>query len=215
MVFGLPRTEPGAVQPPRFDYGTSDGYDFYLRMGAMPNADTRFMKGRVAFWKEMMAHETYDDFWKARNLRPHLRNIKPAVMTVGGWFDAENLYGALNVYRSRAAEPGRDQHARDGAVFHGGWSRADGDSLGDVTFGSKTSVFYREKIEAPFFNHYLKGQGSSAGLPEAYVFETGTNVGAARHLAAEGCGAPGAVLHAGGRLSFDAARTGRRPSTST
>jgi hypothetical protein len=205
MAFGQPRTAPATAQPARFDYGTNDGYAFYLDMGAMPNADARFMKGRVAFWNEMMAHETYDQFWKARNLRPHLRNVKPAVMTVGGWFDAENLYGALNVYRfTEQQNPGTTNTLVMGSWFHGGWSRADGDSLGEVTFGSKTSIFYREKIEAPFFSYYLKGKGDSAGLPEAYVFETGTNVWRRHEAWPPKDVVPKALyFRAGGRLSFD------------
>jgi hypothetical protein len=206
MIFGQPRTEPATAPPPRFDYGTKDGYAFYLNMGAMPNADAKFMKGRVAFWNEMMAHETYDAFWKARNLRPHLRDIRPAVMTVGGWFDAENLYGALNVYRfTEQQSPGATNTLVMGPWSHGGWSRADGDRLGDVTFGAKTSVFYREKIEAPFFSYYLKGKGDAPGLPEAYVFETGTDVWRRHDAWPPRDAAPKALyFRARGALSFDA-----------
>jgi hypothetical protein len=176
VAFGQPRPRGAATAPPRFDHGTQDGYRFFLDLGPMPNAEQRYMQGRVAFWNEMMAHETYDAFWQARNLRPHLRGIRPAVMTVGGWFDAENLFGALNVYRSAEAQsPGARNAIVMGPWYHGGWSRSDGSSLGEVTFGSKTGEFYREKIELPFFDAHLKGRGDPA-LPEAYVFETGTNL---------------------------------------
>ncbi|MCI0699578.1 MAG: CocE/NonD family hydrolase, partial [Planctomycetia bacterium] len=102
--FGKPRPEPtkkfGRVG---FDHETPDGYKFFLEMGPIKNADTKFYKGEIAFWKEVMKHGTYDDFWKARNIRAHVKNIKPAVLTVGGWFDAENLFGALEIYKHAEA----------------------------------------------------------------------------------------------------------------
>ena len=108
-----------------------------------------------------MQHGNYDDFWKARNIRPHLKNIKPAVMTVGGWFDAENLFGALEVYRNAREELARDrQSTRDGPVGPRRLGRAaSGSKLGDVPFNAKTAEFYREKIEFPFFEYHLKGKG--------------------------------------------------------
>ena len=123
----------------------------------------------------MMQHDTYDEFWQARDLRRHLKNIKPAVMTVGGWFDAEDLFGALNTYKAiEKSSPGANNTLVMGPWFHGGWSRSDGDRLGNVRFGSKTAEFYRNEIEFPFFNYWLKGKGDPK-LPEAFVFETGTN----------------------------------------
>ena len=108
----------------------------------------------------MMEHPNYDAYWQARNTRPHLKNIKPAVMTVGGWFDAEDLFGALHTYSSvEKQSPGAFNILVMGPWFHGGWSRSDGDSLGDVGFGSKTGAFYRENIELPFFNYYIKDKG--------------------------------------------------------
>jgi putative CocE/NonD family hydrolase len=204
VAFGQPRAPGSTASPPRFDHGTPDGYRFFLDLGAMPNAEARHMKGQVAFWTEMMQHEKYDAFWQARNLRPHLRSIAPAVMTVGGWFDAENLFGALNVYRfTEQQSPGARNSIVMGPWYHGGWSRSDGSSLGDVTFGSKTAEFYRERIELPFFSAHLKGRGE-ASLPEAYVFETGTNVWRRhetwppRDLAQRAL-----YFHENGRLAFD------------
>ncbi len=86
-------------------------------MGPLKNADAKYFKGEIAFWNEVMKHGTYDDFWKARNLRPHVKNIKPAVLTVGGWFDAENLFGALEIYKhAEASTPPKSQSSRDGTV---------------------------------------------------------------------------------------------------
>jgi putative CocE/NonD family hydrolase len=173
--FGQPRPKPTTQWPPRFEYGTPDAYKFFLELGPLANANPRYLKNNVAFWNEMLRHGTYDQFWQARNLRPHLKNIHAAVMTVGGWFDAEDLAGTFNTYHAiEQQNPGIFNVLVIGPWFHGGWARAEGDHLGNVQFGSKTSVFYREKIELPFFNHYLKDK-PAPDLPEAYVFETGSN----------------------------------------
>jgi uncharacterized protein len=173
--FGLPRPQPTTEFPARFAHGTPDGYKFFLEMGPLANADRKYLKGQVTFWNEMTAHPNYDDYWRARNTLPHLKNIKPAVMTVGGWFDAEDLYGALNTYKTiERINPGIYNKLVMGPWFHGGWARADGDFLGDVKFGAQTSVFYRENIELPFFECLLKDK-CDHNLPEAFVFETGSN----------------------------------------
>lgn len=152
-----------------------DAYDFFLKLGPLANANEKHFKNEIAFWNDLMKHGTYDAFWQARDLRPHLKNIKPAVMTVGGWFDAEDLFGALNTYkRIEANSPGATNTIVMGPWFHGGWARSDGDKLGFVNFGSKTSVFYRDEVEFPFFAHYLKDKAAPK-LPEALVFETGTD----------------------------------------
>jgi uncharacterized protein len=174
--FGRPRPKPTPMgSGERFNHGTPDGYKFFLEIGPLANADKKYFHGNIAYWNEMMEHPNYDPWWKARDTRPHLKNIKPAVMTVGGWFDAEDLFGALNTYKSiEKQSPGAYNILVMGPWFHGGWSRGDGEGLGDVRFGAKTSVFYRENIELPFFNYYLKDKGELK-LPEAYVFETGSN----------------------------------------
>jgi len=173
--FGRPRPEPTSKSGPRFEHGTPDGYRFFLDMGSLANANAKYFKDDVAFWNEVMQHGTYDEFWQSRNLRPHLKNIRPAVMTVGGWFDAENLFGALQTYKSiEANSPDASNILVMGPWNHGGWGRADGQSLGVVQFNAKTSLFFREQIELPFFEFHLKGKGSLPH-PEAWVFETGTN----------------------------------------
>lgn len=175
-TFGRPRPEPTKKFDFKFDHDTPDGYEFFLQMGPLPNAEALYYKGDVAFWNEVMKHGNYDEFWKERNLRPHLKQIRPAVMTVGGWFDAENLFGALETYKAiEANSPKATNILVMGPWVHGGWSRGDGDTLGNVTFNSKTAVFYREQIEFPFFEYHLKGEGKPTH-PEAWIFETGTNV---------------------------------------
>jgi putative CocE/NonD family hydrolase len=174
--FGLPRPEPRNKSPHLpFDHGTPDGYRFFLEMGPLKNADPKFYKGQVAFWNDLMKHGTYDEFWKSRNIRAHTKNIKPAVLTVGGWFDAENLFGALETFKAAEANnPPAHNHLVMGPWVHGGWSRSDGDRLGDVRFNAKTGEFYREQIEFPFFEYHLKGKGEGKH-PKAWMFETGTN----------------------------------------
>ncbi|MFO8173596.1 MAG: CocE/NonD family hydrolase [Longimicrobiales bacterium] len=174
--FGLPRPEPTTQRNPRFDHGTPDGYRFFLDMGPLENANELHLNNRIPFWDSIIAHPNYDGFWQARNILPHLEGVAPAVLTVGGWFDAEDLYGPLNIYRSvEERNPGIFNGLVMGPWRHGGWARTDGDILGNAYFGSKTAAFYRENIEAPFFRHYLKGEGEMA-LPEAYMFETGANL---------------------------------------
>jgi putative CocE/NonD family hydrolase len=171
--FGKPRPEPTTKRAPSFDHGTLDGYRFFLEAGPMPYYDRKYLKGEVAFWREAMAHETYDEFWQARNIRPHLKGVKPAVLTVGGWFDAEDLFGALETYRSiERQSPGIANRLVMGPWPHGGWSWGIGEALGKVRFGQATAKFFQEEIELPFFRYYLKG-GDDPKLPEAYVFETG------------------------------------------
>ncbi len=174
--FGRPRPEPTPKQGrPRFEHDTPDGYDFFLRLGPLSNVDRKYFKGDVAFWNQVMEHGTYDEFWKSRNLRPHLKNIKPAVLTVGGWFDAENLFGALETFRAvEASSPRGGNHLVMGPWVHGGWHRGDAESLGAVPFNAKTGPFYREHIELPFFEYHLRGKGKDV-FPKAWVFETGTN----------------------------------------
>jgi putative CocE/NonD family hydrolase len=202
--FGRPRPQPTKKFNHRFDHGTPDGYQFFLNMGPLPNADAKFFKGDVAFWNEVMKHGTYDDFWKAHNIRPHLKNIRPAVMTVGGWFDAENLFGALETYKKiEANSPETNNMLVMGPWLHGGWSRGDGDSLGFVKFNDKTSAYYREKMEFPFFEHHLKGK-SDFKPTKAWVFETGTNHWRASDVwPPKGFEPKSFYLHAGGKLELE------------
>ena len=165
---------PGSTE---FDYGTSDGYQFYLDMGPLANADIKHFKGSSPYWNDVMKHGDYDDFCKSRDLRPHVKNVKPAVLTVGGWYDAEDLAGTLHCYR-RVAESSPDCPQNVlvmGPWVHGGWSRGDGDALGPVKFNAKTAEYYRNGVEYPFFESHLK-DAKVAALPKAaLMFETGTN----------------------------------------
>ncbi len=160
---------------PDFEHGTQDGYQFFLELGPLKNADERYFKGKIPFWKEALEHCDYDSFWQARNLLPHLHKVAPAVLVVGGWFDAEDLYGPLKIYRAvEQANPGVFNALVMGPWSHGGWARSDGDRLGNVHFGAKQSLWYREEVELPFFEHHLKDEAKPE-IAEATVFETGAN----------------------------------------
>ncbi|HEX4809674.1 MAG TPA: CocE/NonD family hydrolase [Bryobacteraceae bacterium] len=171
--FAEPSLPPKNNTP--FDFGTPDGYGFYLKAGPTSNLDKLYLKGSNPLFKDQVAHTTYDAYWKARDLSRHMKNIKCAVMTVGGWFDAEDLSGPFKTYHAiEEYNPGIVNSLVVGPWVHGGWARSNGDRLGDVEFGAKTGDYFRKNIQFVFFEHYLKGKGTD--LPEAYVFETGTNV---------------------------------------
>ena len=158
-----------------FNFQTPDGYEFFLGMGPLANSDRILLKGRSPEWSEFLQHPTYDAFWQARNTRPHLKNVHCAVMTVGGWYDAEDLFGALETYRwTERQNPGIINMLVMGPWAHGGWGREDGDMLGNINFHAKTAEYYREKLELPFFRHFLKG-ATNYTVVKARVFETGTD----------------------------------------
>ncbi len=173
--FGVPRPAPTTRHEPSFPHGTPDSYDFFLRLGALPNANANALKGKIPYWNELMQHSSYDAWWKATVPLQHLKHVKPAVMTVGGWFDAEDLWGALHVFQAiERQSPEAHNSLVMGPWFHGGWFLSNGSAFGDLRFGDQTSEYYHEKIELPFFNHYLK-DAPDPHLPKASVYETGTN----------------------------------------
>ena len=179
--FGQPRPTPVSSNDyvKRFNYGTQDGYKFYLDMGGLKNSSETYRQQfgfPIAFWDQMMAHPNYDQFWKERNIFPNLKNIHAAVMTVGGWYDNEDLFGALNTYQSiERQNPGTYNVLVMGPWCHGCWARTDGDWLGTAYFGQKTGIFYREHFELPFFNYFLKDKGAISQIKEVNVFDTGAN----------------------------------------
>jgi uncharacterized protein len=170
---------PKGGPPPKvtvpFDYGTSDGYEFFLELGPLLNMTPR-LGGPNPIWAETVAHPTYDEYWQSRAIWRHLKNVRCPVLTVGGWFDAEDLSGPLRVYRAIGENnPGISNGIVIGPWTHGGWARHNGRRLGHVDFAADTAKHYRQDILLPFFEHHLKGKDDPK-LPEAYVFETGTNV---------------------------------------
>lgn len=170
-----PDPEPPPAQQPRFDYGTPDGYDFYLSMGSLANADEKYFKHTQPLWMLNIEHTTYDNVWQSRAIWRYLKGIKPAVMLVGGWYDNEDPQGLLKQFDfMQQNTPPKTLMLVMGPWNHGGFSRGDGDKLGNVSFGSKTGLYYRQNIEFPFFMYYLKGKGTG-DFPHAWLFETGVN----------------------------------------
>lgn len=173
--YGAARPEPSTRGAGGFrNYGSPDGYRWYLEQGPVGNL-TRLIGDDNKIWNDIMAHETYDAFWQERTPLPHLRGIKPAVLVVGGWFDAQDLYGPLKTYEAiEANNPGANNYLVMGPWWHGGWSRGAGDRYGDLYFGQDTSPYYQTEIERSFFSQFLRDDDSDE-LPEASVFITGSN----------------------------------------
>ena len=178
-VFGI--QTPGPTTKSWYDdafikTGSKDGFQFQYDLGPLKNAQ-KYYKDNF-FWQETVEHPNYDQFWQVRSIIPHLKNIRPAVMTVGGWFDAEDLPGPLNIYKTiEKNNPGTYNTLVMGPFGHGRWSRETGHTMhSNVYFGDSIATFYQRNIEAKFFNHFLKGAGDGkTGLPEAYLFNTGRN----------------------------------------
>jgi putative CocE/NonD family hydrolase len=199
--------QSGPTRPPKvdvpFDWGTEDGYQYFLEAGTLRNLTARL--GGNPTWQELVDHPTYDAFWQSRSIWRHLQNIHCPVLVVGGWFDAEDLSGPLRTYHAiKDGNPGTSTTLVMGPWTHGGWSAEDGRRLGAVDFASATAAFYRERVVVPFFEHHLK-DAADPDLPGALVFETGTNVWR-RYVEWPAPGAEARTLHfrEHGGLSFEA-----------
>ncbi len=172
--FGKPRPKPTTIGPRGFEFPIKDNYEFYLQNG-LPKL-MQYMNDSVQFWKDLYAHPNYDDWWKARNARTAMYTIKPAMLVVGGLFDAEDCYGAWNLYKAiEKQNPSTNNKLVMGPWSHGQWSGRDGASMGNIRFGSNTSIWYQNNIEIPFFNFYLKGKGDDPKIAEATIFFSGAN----------------------------------------
>ena len=203
-VFFAPQKEPQTPHPTvGFDFGTPDTYRFYLDAGNLVNMEAKYLKGSNWLYVDQMKHNTYDSYWVARDLENHMKNVKCAVLVVGGWYDAEDLAGPYKTFNAiNKFNPETPTTLVEGPWVHGGWARGDGSHLGDIQFNAKTSDYFRANVQFPFFEHYLKGKG--AAQPKAVVFETGTNVW--RSLDSwppKAAVAKTLYFHAGGKLSFD------------
>jgi putative CocE/NonD family hydrolase len=175
--FGVPRPKPITPDkgPKSFVFPIQDNYRFYLEAGSVKNLKDKYFADSIKFWNDLFKHPNRDDFWKARTITPHLTNVKPAVMAVGGFFDAEDAYGTFATYKAiEKQNPNSNNILVAGPWFHGGWVRSDGSSFGDIPFGQPTSTYYQENFELPFFKYYLKNEGNF-NAAEANIFITGSN----------------------------------------
>lgn len=159
-----------------YDQQPKDGYEFNLKMGPLKNATEKYHQDNF-FWKQIVDHPNYDDFWQKRNLLPHLKDVKHSIMTVGGWFDAEDLYGPLNIYKTiERTSPATYNTIVMGPWSHGDWARERGfQQVNHIYFGDSISTFYQREIERKFFNSTLR-EGTQPKLPEAYMFDCGLKV---------------------------------------
>jgi len=156
-----------------YDDPAADAYDFHLRLGPLKNITEKYHHDNF-FWKQIREHPNYDEFWSTRSILPHLKGIDHAVMTVGGWFDAEDLYGPLSIYKTIETEnPKAKNTIVMGPWDHGGWAREKGKTTHNhIYYGDSISTFFMKEIERKFFAHHLKMEETNS-LPEAYMFDTG------------------------------------------
>jgi len=175
--FGYPRPKPTTVGPvSALKWPTNDNYATYLSVGALSNF-IKLAGDSVQFLKDLWAHPNYDAFWTARNPRNFVADLMPAMLVVGGLFDAEDCFGAWNLYKAieQKNKPTHFNKLVMGPWYHGQWASTDGTHLGNVRFGSNTAFWYQNNIEIPFFNYYLKGKGDIAAQAEATIFFSGEN----------------------------------------
>lgn len=174
--FGKPRPKPTTIGPEGFQFPIQDNYEFFLRNGTLPQL-SKLMGDSIAFWNDLMNHPNYSEWWKSRNDRNYVQNISSKIPTliVGGLFDAEDCWGAWNLYKAIETKATNKNQLVMGPWYHGQWGTKDGTHLGNVEFGSNTSDWYQQNIELPFFNYYLKGKGSIDKIAEANIFFSGEN----------------------------------------
>jgi uncharacterized protein len=160
----------------QFSFDRYDTFDWYLSLGPLSNANGRYLHEKIPTWNDYVAHPDYDDFWKRQTITPSLRDVKVPTLNVAGWWDQEDFYGPLDIYkRLEQFDSRRLNYLVVGPWNHGGWAGGSGDRLGAIPFGSPTSQHFRDNIQAPWFAHFLKDKGT-LDLPEATTFEAGANV---------------------------------------
>jgi putative CocE/NonD family hydrolase len=191
-----------------FPFDSFDVYDFYLRLGPLSNANAKYFHGKIPSWNEFAAHPNYDEFWKRHAVAYGLKEATVPNLNVAGWWDQEDFYGPVATYeRLEKSDKKNLNFLVAGPWNHGGWGHGPGKSLGEIPFGSDTSVYFRRNIEGPWFAYWLKDKGKLP-LREALLFQTGSDTwtsfdawppreAATRNL----------YFHQGGKLSFDAPQT--------
>ena len=174
-TFDKPRDGTMTVWPEGHKMPTPDGYQFFKALGPLSNVNKTYFKHQRPFWDEIIAHPNYDAYWQARNVLPHLTNTRPQTLVVGGWYDTEDLYGALATYATMSHDNKKDNvRLVMGPWYHGQWNRGDGTHMGSAQFGFDTSKWFQDNVQFPFFEHVLKGK-KEPQLARATVFETGAN----------------------------------------
>lgn len=152
-----------------------DAYDWYLNLGALSNADAKYLHHRLPTWNDFVNHPDYDAFWKRQGFAPWLTRVTVPILNVAGWWDQEDFYGPIKIYELLEQHDSAHQNFLVvGPWNHGGWSRGDGQKLGRIDFGAPTAAYYRKEVLAKFLAYHLKGR-ENPNLPEALTFRTGAN----------------------------------------
>ena len=158
-----------------FAFDRFDMFDWFLRLGALSHANEEYLHGKIPTWNNFVAHPAYDEFWKTHAIESGLKEAKVPNLNVAGWWDQEDFYGPMRTYAN--LEKNDTKHLNYlvvGPWNHGGWSGGPGNSLGEIPFGSDTGVYFRQKVEAPWFAYWLHDKGSLP-LKEALLFQTGSD----------------------------------------
>ena len=188
-----------------FDFDKFDTYEWYLKQGPLSNLNEKYAKYKLPTWNAFVDHPNYDEYWKTQAVTPYLNEISVPNLNVAGWWDQEDFYGPVQIYKTLEKFDTRHlNYLVIGPWNHGGWSRGPGRSLGKIDFGSDTAKYFREKVQAPWFAFWLKGKGKP-DLPEALMFQTGANTWErfAEWPPKQGVAARKLYFGAGGSLSFD------------
>jgi len=152
-----------------------DAYEWYLALGALSNADAKYLHRKLPTWNDFVNHPDYDAFWKRQAFAPWLTRVNVPTLNVAGWWDQEDFYGPIKIYELLERHDSANKNFLVvGPWNHGGWSRGEGRTLGRIDFGSATAAYYRKEVLARFLAYHLKGKGS-LDLPEALTFRTGAN----------------------------------------
>ncbi|MFT5674494.1 MAG: putative CocE/NonD family hydrolase [Paraglaciecola sp.] len=173
-VFDNPPEGKHNYWPEGLKLPTHDGYQFFQDLGSLANVNLKYFNGTRPFWNELAAHPNYDDYWKAKNLLPHLKKTKPQTLVVGGWYDTEDLYGPLQTYQTMSEKNTKDNvKLVMGPWYHGQWNGKEGNKMGEAELGFNTAKWFQEQVLLPFFKQHLKD--GEADIATATVFETGAN----------------------------------------
>ncbi len=189
-----------------FAFDTFDTYEWYLKLGPLSNANERYLHGKLPSWNDFAAHPNNDQFWQRQAMASYLKSITVPTLNVAGWWDQEDFYGPIRIYRELEKHDSLNLNFLVvGPWNHGGWEGGPGKQLGNIDFGSNTGEYFRDSVQAPFFAHYLKDQGTLT-LPEALTFEAGANAWVKNDAwpAKTGVTTQRLYFHPGRQLSFAA-----------
>jgi hypothetical protein len=158
-----------------FEFDKYDTYEWYLKLGALSNANEKYFHGKLPTWNDFVEHPNYDWFWQKQSVAPYLDRVTVPTLNVAGWWDQEDFYGPIKIYETLEKKDSKGlNYFVAGPWNHGGWAGGAGSKLGRLDFESETSRHFREKIQAPFFAYFLKDKGEPYKL-EAHTFQTGAN----------------------------------------